>query len=216
MNSQVNDISSRPELLEEIKLYKTAQEREKYDNQAELYAVIKTLQCLEKAYIKDSVLPKEYTGACTKLLDQYKAAFKQVKSDEFPTVEAFMKNMRLNCPAALERIKEDRPITIKNDGGSTGRYVADIVSLFITVMDRLRLDIRACDELLHDVTDLNSTMIRSNFIPADFEGKIKVDYWFKKLKSMSAHETLDENQARQMVCDFEAAYAAFNRLLQNN
>lgn len=216
MNSEYNDISSRPELLEEIKLYKTAQEREKYDNQAELYAVIKTLQCLEKAYIKDSVLPKEYTAACTRLLEQYKAAFKQVKSDEYPTVEAFMKIMRLNCPAALERIKEDRPITIKNDNGSTSRFVADIVSLFITVMDRLRLDIRACDELLHDVSDLNSTMGRSNFIPADFEGKLKVDYWFKKLKDMSAHETLDENQARQMVFDFESAYTAFNRLLQNN
>ncbi|CAD5114322.1 unnamed protein product [Dimorphilus gyrociliatus] len=216
MNSQHHDVSVRPELLEEIKLYKTAQEREKYDNQAELYAVIKTLQCLEKAYIKDSVLPKEYTAACSKLLVQNKAAFKQVKCEEFPNVESFMKSMRLNCPAALERIKEDRPITIKDDKGSTSRGIADIVSLFITVMDRLRLDIRACDELLHDVTDLHSTMSRLSMIPSDFEGKVKVDEWYRILRDMSAHETLDENQARQMICDFEAAYAAFNRLLQSH
>ena len=81
--------------------------------QAELFAVLSTLQCLEKAYIKDSVASKEYTANCKKLLVQYKAAFKQVQGDEFPTVEKFMKKYRLDCPAALERIKEDRPITIK-------------------------------------------------------------------------------------------------------
>ncbi len=38
--------------MEEVKLYRNPREREKYDNQAELFAVINTLQCLEKAYIK--------------------------------------------------------------------------------------------------------------------------------------------------------------------
>ena len=55
-------------------------EREKIDNLAELFAVINTLQCLEKAYIRDSVKNKEYTGNCSKLLVQYKQAFKQVLS----------------------------------------------------------------------------------------------------------------------------------------
>ena len=84
---------------------------------ADLYAVINTIQCLEKAYIKDAITPKEYTGACSKLLVQYKAAFKMVQSEEFPTVESFVKKYRLDCPAALERIREDRPITIKDDKG---------------------------------------------------------------------------------------------------
>jgi ESCRT-I complex subunit VPS28 len=51
---------------------------------------------------------------------QYKAAFRQVQSDEYPTVESFMRKYRLDCPAALERIKEDRPITIKDDKGNIG------------------------------------------------------------------------------------------------
>lgn len=70
----------RPELYEEVKLYKNAREREKHDNQADLYAVVNTLQHLEKAYIRDCVTPKEYTAACSKLLVQYRAAFKQVFS----------------------------------------------------------------------------------------------------------------------------------------
>ena len=93
----------------QVRLYRNPREREKIDNLAELFAVINTLQCLEKAYIKvlkifppspaakhvitgqwfphhlmtkvllqDSVKNKEYTGSCSKLLVQYKAAFKQV------------------------------------------------------------------------------------------------------------------------------------------
>ena len=63
---------------------------------ADLYAVINTLQNLEKAYIKDRVTAKEYTAACSKLLVQYKAAMRQVQSDEFPNVEVFMKRFRVS------------------------------------------------------------------------------------------------------------------------
>lgn len=76
-------------------MYNNAREREKYDNMADLYAVINTLQQLEKAYIRDCVSSKEYTGACSKLLVQYKAAFRQVNGDEFPTVDAFVKKYRV-------------------------------------------------------------------------------------------------------------------------
>lgn len=104
-----NDLeSNRPELFEEVKLFETAKEREKYENIADLFAIVNTLQHLEKAYIRDCVIPKEYTAACSKLLMQYKAAFKQVQSDEFPTIESFVRKYRLDCGAALQRIKEDR------------------------------------------------------------------------------------------------------------
>lgn len=59
------------------------------------------MQQLEKAYIRDCVTPKEYTGACSKLLVQYKAAFRQVKGDEFPTVDAFVRKYRVRINAII-------------------------------------------------------------------------------------------------------------------
>jgi ESCRT-I complex subunit VPS28 len=47
----------------------------------------------------------------------------------------------------LERIKEDRPITIKDDKGNTSKLIAEIVALFITVMDKLKLEMRSMDDL---------------------------------------------------------------------
>lgn len=204
------------ELYEEVKLFRHAREREKYDNMADLFALVSTLQNLEKAYIRDCVTPQEYTAACSKLLVQYKVAFKLIQGDEFPTIDVFVKKYRLDCPAALERIREDRPITIKDDKGNTSKCIADIVSLFITIMDKLRLGIKAMDELHPELRDLVDTMNRLSIIPESFEGKDKVRTWLDTLNSMQASDELSDDQVRQFLFDLESAYSAFNNLLHQS
>ncbi|XP_054154165.1 vacuolar protein sorting-associated protein 28 homolog [Oppia nitens] len=207
---------SSSDLYEEQRLYRTAREREKYDNLADLYAVINSLQCLEKAYIKDSVTAKEYTAASSKLLVQYKAAFKQVQSSDIPDVETFMNRYRFDCPAAMERIKEDRPITIKDDKGNTSKCIADIVSLFITTIDKLRLEIKSMDELQPDLRELYDTMNRLTLLSSSFVGKEKVMQWLTTMSSMAASDELSENQVRQLIFDLESSYNAFNNLLHES
>uniref|UniRef100_A0A1D5RK02 Vacuolar protein sorting-associated protein 28 homolog n=1 Tax=Macaca mulatta TaxID=9544 RepID=A0A1D5RK02_MACMU len=186
-------------LRQEVKLYKNAREREKYDNMAELFAVVKTMQALEKAYIKDCVSPSEYTAACSRLLVQYKAAFRQVQGSEISTIDEFCRKFRLDCPLAMERIKEDRPITIKDDKGNLNRCIADVVSLFITVMDKLRLEIRAMDEIQPDLRELMETMHRMSHLPPDFEGRQTVSQWWVSLPARQsprgAPETLPARQS---------------------
>ena len=203
-------------LMEEVKLFRHAREREKHDNMADLFALVSTLQNLEKAYIRDCVPGKEYTAACSKLLVQYKVAFKLVQGDEFPSIDTFVKKFRLDCPAALERIKEDRPITIRDDKGNTSKCIADTVSLFITIMDKLRLEIKAMDELHPELRDLVDTMNRLSLIPENFEGKEKVQFWLNTLNSMQASDELSDTQVRQFLFDLDAAFAAFNNLLHSS
>ncbi|MEJ1271580.1 solute carrier family 39 (zinc transporter) member 4 [Cricetulus griseus] len=180
---------------------------------AELFAVVKTMQALEKAYIKDCVTPNEYTAACSRLLVQYKAAFRQVQGSEISSIDEFCRKFRLDCPLAMERIKEDRPITIKDDKGNLNRCIADVVSLFITIMDKLRLEIRAMDEIQPDLRELMETMHRMSHLPPDFEGRQTVSQWLQTLSGMSASDELDDSQVRQMLFDLESAYNAFNRFL---
>ncbi len=208
-------IPDHSKLSEEVKLYENAREREEVDNRANVFALIQTIQALEKAYIKDAVPPADYTKQCNILLVQFNAAFKLVK-EKYPTVEDFTKRYLLDCPAALERIKEGRPITIKDDRGNVSKSIAEIVSLFITVMDRLRLEIRAMDELYPDVKELYETMCRMSSLPAAFEGRTKVKKWLDTLNSMQASDELTEDQVRQMLFDLESAYNDFNRFLSHS
>ncbi|CAL8081536.1 unnamed protein product [Calicophoron daubneyi] len=209
-------MANRPELFEEVRLTRDAREREKYDNLAELYAVINTIQCLQKAYIKDHVNSQEYTSACSKLLVQYKAAFKQIQGSEFPTVESFMLKYRMDCPAALERIKEGRPITIKDDKINASKSIADYVSLSITLMDKLRMNMHAVDEVYPDLKELYEIMCRLSILPPDFEGKDKIKCWVEKMDEMKASDDLSDSEVRQLIFDVESAYNAFDRVLHTN
>ena len=86
--------ANRPELMEEIKLYRNPREREKIDNLAELFAVINTLQCLEKAYIKDSVQAK-----VSNTYDDVKQYFVYINRYVFKTVFRIrILNVKKNVP----------------------------------------------------------------------------------------------------------------------
>ncbi|XP_031467447.1 vacuolar protein sorting-associated protein 28 homolog isoform X2 [Phasianus colchicus] len=80
-------------------------------------------------------------------------------------------------------------------------------------MDKLRLEIRAMDEIQPDLRELLETMNRMSALPKDFEGRHHVLHWLQTLSSMSAADELDDAQVRQMLFDLESAYNAFNRCL---
>lgn len=82
-------------------------------------------------------------------------------------------------------------------------------------MDKLRLEIRAMDELHPELSDLVDTMNRLSILPADFEGKQKVTEWLATLNSMQASDELSESQVRQLLFDLDSAFNAFNKILHN-
>ena len=157
-----------------------------------------------------------------------------MQGEEFPTVEAFMAKYRLDAPAAVERIKEDRPITIKDDKGNTSKLIAEIVALFITTMDKLKLDIRSMDDLHADLKDLGDNLGRLSLLPPGWGGRSKIVGWLKVLATMlvwkiifslmiltilmfsQASDDLDEVQARQLSFDLESAYNDFNKILHSS
>ena len=102
-------------LDEEVRLYSTNAEREKYSTQATLFGIIISLDYLERAYVRDSITAaecvfsvfcfifvlsdfqylKRYSPACTRLLSQYKTMLKLLGSD-VPSVDEFMKRYRVS------------------------------------------------------------------------------------------------------------------------
>ncbi|MBZ3871144.1 Vacuolar protein sorting-associated protein 28-like protein [Sciurus carolinensis] len=106
----------------------------------------------------------------------------------------------------MERVKEDRPITIKDDKGNLNRCIADVVSLFITVMDKLCREIRAMDEIQPHLWELMETMHCMSHLPPDFEGHQTLSQWLQTLSDMSASDELDDSQVQQLLFDLESAY----------
>ncbi|CAG8538680.1 415_t:CDS:2 [Paraglomus occultum] len=232
-DSPANSSKHFPTLDEEVRLYTNTIDREKYENLADLYAIIVTMEHLEKAYIKDSIKHTEmtsYTPACSKLIAQYKTALNLV-SDHVPDIEKFMKEYKLGCPAAANRFKIGVPATIEHStgaghgSGASAKYVAETVTVgyavvklahFITLMDTLKLEMKAVDQIHPVLSDLMQSLNNVSSLPADFEGKAKVRQWLITLNSMKAIDEINEEQVRQLQFDMENSYNAFYRSLSKS
>jgi len=198
-------------VTEQVRLHQTPREREMYDNMADLFSIIKTTEALEKAYVRDAITADEYKINCVKLINQFKAASTLTK-DYVPDIRRFMQEYRLDCKAAEKRLIEGVPLmTAKVD--DTARTVAETVQHFITLMDSLKLNMTAVDQIHPLVADLLDSLSRISNLSVDWEGKVKIKNWLVILNTMKASDTLNEEQIRQMLFDLESAYNAFHKSL---
>ena len=92
---------------------------------------------------------------------------------------------------------------------NTGVIVADTVSNFITVIDQLKLGIRAVDELTLCIHDLMANLNRTVGVPEDFEPKRKVHHWVTVLSTLGASDQISEDQARQIELDMQTSYQTY-------
>ncbi|MCO5568472.1 hypothetical protein L7F22_022171 [Adiantum nelumboides] len=206
--------------ISEVKLWSDKREREMFDNYADLFAIIKTTEKLEKAYVRDVISPADYEPACTKLIAQFKTLWSSLK-DTVPDVERFMNTYKMDCPAALNRLLVSGvPATVEHKGASSSESgsavaVAECVQHYITAMDSLKLNMVAVDQVHPLLLDLLSSLNRVPLLPADFEGKVKTRDWISKLNKMGASDELNEQQSRQLLFDLDSSYNAFINALPN-
>lgn len=100
---------------------------------------------------------------------------------------------------------------------STSKYVAEIVQSFITILDMLKLNMTAVDQLHPLLTDLVRSLNKiTGIIIKDpkWIWKEKIKDWMIKLNKMRASEELDKDQVRQLSFDLESAHNEFHRLLE--
>lgn len=198
-----------------VDLYETSKEREAYDEQANLYAIILATEHLERAYARDAISAAVYTEQCKKLLSQFRLAERALTNQM--TTETFMAVYQMDCPNAVERLLVmGVPESIKSgsDDLSHSVTIAETVQHFITAMDAVKLEQRAVDELHPLLSDLMDVLTRLPETPNDFEPNRKVQKWLKKLNSLRAVDEIDEEDARQLYHDLDSAYAEFTRFLK--
>jgi ESCRT-I complex subunit VPS28 len=122
----------------------------------------------------------------------------------------------MSCPAAVNRLKIGVPATIEHASEASttsAKYVAETVQLFITLMDSLKLNLKAVDQIHPLLSDLIQSLNR--VVSGDFEGKIKIRNWLVTLNKMKASEEIDDEQARQLMFDLETAHNEFYRSLSD-
>eukprot|EP00887_Chlorella_sp_A99_P001124 scaffold14.g1124.t1 len=194
------------------KYARSNKEREMLESYADLYAIIKTIEKLERAFVRDAVADVDYTPACQKLLSQYRTLFDTIRGD-VPDKDAFMQTYSMQCPMASRRIEVGMPATLEHGsaaaqgGAANSAYaVAETVQHFITTMDCLKINMTAVDQVYPLLSDLLQSLNRVVNLPPNLPGKEKVKGWVSKLHALPASHELGEGDVRQMLFDLESAY----------
>ncbi|KAE9613511.1 hypothetical protein Lal_00015930 [Lupinus albus] len=205
----------------EVKLWNDKREREMYDNFAELYAIIKATESLEKAYVRDIISPKEYELECQKLIAHFKTLASTLK-DTVPSIERFADTYKMECSAAINRLViSGVPATVEHrvaaaaNTSNSAAMVAGCVQFFITAMDSLKLGMLAVDEVHPLLSDIYGSLNKLTILPPDFEGKTQVNGWMTRLSKMGASYVLTEQEARQLNFELESLYNSFIASLPN-
>ena len=201
--------SSPSDVLElpPIKLYSTREQRDLCEQLADLYSLLLTIEHLETAYVRDAIPDtKDYTHTCNRLLAQYKTLHESL-GKEAPDLTHFCHSLAIHANKAIARIRVGVPATTLHGGGSMSdvaggsSLVFRAAQSYITLLDALKLGMRAVDQLVPLLTDAMSAVNQVSDMPAEHEARVGVRQWLVLLSGMRAHEELTAEQARQ--CEFD-------------
>jgi ESCRT-I complex subunit VPS28 len=200
-----------------VRRWRTTDERKRYDDFATLYALARALEKLERAYVRSSVDAKAYERACVDLTSKFKT-LRSVLRDSVPDLDRFLETYGARVPAARRRLEAGVPATAEHGGAARGteaegraeaRAVADATHCFIGVMDTVKLDMRAKDQVAPALGDLLLALCKVSRLPNDFEGTKCVRKWVLRLDEMRASEVLEEEETREFLYEIENAYSTF-------
>lgn len=221
-------LSAKINLEEEVKLFDSSAERDLIDSLAEIYSIIRTLDGLEKAYIKDALPENEYSDMCSKLLRQYRSILNDEDvSREFVDLDTFTRKWEIECPRAKERLRvgltadevHTRPaissgqIPMANPStGFSGSLILVATENFITFLDALRLNMVSKSALHPLLSDVIQSV--NKVTDQDFEHRGKIIQWLITLNQMKTSEELSDDQAHDLAFDMEQAYNGFKSIIR--
>lgn len=103
-------------------------------------------------------------------------------------------------------------VNISKNKTSNGKNVAEATGNFITLIDALKLNYRAKDQLHPLMAEL---LLSINKVSRqDFEYRQKLVEWIVKINRMKADEQLTDTEIRELIFDLDAAYKSFYTLLE--
>lgn len=130
----------------------------------DLYAILKSTEKLERAYVRDAISARDYEPACQRLIAHYRTLWSTV-SESVPSLQSFMATYGMQCPMAARRLAQSgMPATVEHgratSSGEAGytAAVADAVGQFITTMDALKLNMAAVDQVFPLLSDLTQSL----------------------------------------------------------
>lgn len=182
----------------------------------DFYSVIVAIEKLEKANQRDLIVGEQYESALKRLLEKYNRQLAQLKASDIPMFTSgptlFWNTYCKKCSAAKVRVEKGHPADEKEKANTSGRvdpkFVLEAGQHFITLMDCLKLQQTAVDQLFPILTDLVNSVEK---VSSSFDFLPKLQGWKKRLDTMHPSDELSERDTREFAFDLDRGYQSFYR-----
>eukprot|EP00758_Cryptobia_borreli_P004199 Tbor_TRINITY_DN4238_c0_g1::TRINITY_DN4238_c0_g1_i1::g.23841::m.23841/K12184/VPS28; ESCRT-I complex subunit VPS28 len=215
--------------METQRIELTSSEKHHVDNFSDLYAVIVQIEKIERANNRDLIHSDEYDVVLRKLLNKFNnisslLAHQTQYYPFFTNIDEFWSDFCSNCVAARNRVKIGHPKDAEaaaallhhqgEEANNTKRVdpkmVLETAQHFITLMDSVKLQQVAVDQLYPILSDLVQTL-SAGF--KEFEYLPKLEEWSRRMNDMHPTDELNERDTRELAFDMDRGYQAFYRYL---
>ena len=198
----------------------SSQEKRDLDRLADFYAVIKTVDHLEKNFVTGNIPSNVYEEHCQDLITKFSVMRNALKG-KYHDFKAFMLEYRMEAPLALERLSIGIPATKLYQSTSGGKdvarreqvYILEAGQNFTTIVDSLKMGECAVDEILPLFRDLCGSLRQISALEQNFEREM-LERWLTRLNGMSADHVLSQTDSRTMAMDLDCAYSAFHKAIR--
>lgn len=194
----------------------TPEEQHKFEEEASVYAIIRTIAQLEKAWINEKLDDNDYNVWCRKLITQYKALSEGM--EHYPGLQLFMEKygLTVTCRLAKQRLELGRS-GIEASGAqqvqkAAGLKIAEATQNFITAKDGLALGFNAVDQIQPLIQEIVSSL--AEMAGQSFDGVGRMKNWLTTFANMRAHDILSEEQLRQLNFDLDNAFNEFKQSIR--
>lgn len=202
---------------QQIKLYNNATERKQWDQLANLFSLIKTIDSVEQAWQNDFIDQLSYENTIRKLLSQLKTQQTALASS-IPDLNRFIQDFSISANYAAPRIAAGVPATEEHritPEASVSYLYAQIVQHFITAMDAIKLGMVTIDQILPLMNDLKNDFDKLAALKFNLsKSLLKLISWKNTMSERDAAEEITESEARQLSLDLDTAYSEFMGELQ--
>lgn len=206
-------------LMQEVTIDSDYKEAQQYDNLADMFAIIRTLQFLELANTKQQINKEDYDRECDLLLQNFQSSKLQNGGDRF-VVADFARTYNLDCPLALDRLKvgvnasRQYGIAGQRAGGPSQLKIAsEVTAAFYEIIDGLQVMEASKENLKPLLTKLMDALLGINNLPPTFTGNAMIVKWLSKFESMSALDTLGDDDSGDLALELQEQYDQFNKVL---
>eukprot|EP00919_Chromeraceae_sp_WS-2016_P028683 GHVR01067854.1.p1 GENE.GHVR01067854.1~~GHVR01067854.1.p1 ORF type:complete len:206 (+),score=33.49 GHVR01067854.1:28-645(+) len=204
-------------MIQEIKLDPNEVKAEQHF--ANMYAIIKTVEALENAFVNGRCNPSEYEQECVTLLTHFRMVQSAVKH-KYPDLNEYFNEHKMQCELARNRLLvEGIPATrlypshtAQDDQKALLTF--QISTAFINLLDTLKLNETAVDSVQPPLLDLVSKLTQLSSLPSELKGVSRIKDWVTKMNVMAACDNLSENDVRQLTHDVDTAYSSFEHWLK--